>query len=76
MKALHGRTRIVEDSFEPGTLDEAWTEYRNAHPENNGPVGYTTFRAGYRRGVTQGALIASTTFVHAAKPTGGEADHV
>lgn len=61
--------RIVEDSYEPGALDEAWTDYRNAHPENRTPVGYGAFRAGYRRGVAQGAVIASTTFVHAAEPT-------
>lgn len=65
MKALGGRTPIVEDSYEPATLEDAWTEYRNAHPQNNSPVGYATFRAGYRRGVAQGAVIASTTFVHA-----------
>lgn len=61
--------RIVEDSYEPATLEDAWTEYRDTCPTINSPVGYATFRAGYRRGIAQGGLIASTTFVHASEPT-------
>lgn len=60
---------MVEDSYEPATLDIAWGEYRDAHPEANSPVGRAAFRAGFRRGIGQGALLASSTFVHGVEAT-------
>ena len=57
---------MVEDSYEPATLDQAWTEYREANPHRNNPDGYAAFRAGFRRGVGQGALLTSSTMVHSA----------
>lgn len=54
----------MPDSYEPATLDVAWAEYRDTHPGRNNPDGYATFRAGFRRGVAQGALLSASTFVH------------
>jgi hypothetical protein len=62
--------RIIPDSYEPAPLDEAWGEYRDDHPEANNPVGRAAFRAGYRRGISQGALLSAATFVHAAEAGG------
>lgn len=59
-------SRIVEDSYKPAALEDAWSEYRDANPENNHPERYQAFRAGYRRGIAQGALLASSTFVHSS----------
>ncbi|MFN4000882.1 hypothetical protein [Microcella sp.] len=56
----------MEDSYEPAALKVAWSEYRDANPENNHPERYQAFRAGYRRGIAQGALLALTTFVHSS----------
>lgn len=66
MRARTPRVRVVEDSYEPAELEVAWSEYRDAHPENNHPERYQAFRAGFRRGVAQGALLASSTFVHSS----------
>jgi len=66
--------RIVEDSYEPAQLEVAWNEYRDAQPENNHPERYQAFRAGYRRGIAQGALLAQTTFVHTSHDSGTVAD--
>ena len=60
------RALFEEDSYEPASLDEAWTDYRTQHPERNNPDGYAAFRAGFRRGVAQGAVICASTFVHSA----------
>lgn len=65
MGVSRGRAALIEeDSFEPASLDEAWTDYRTKHPERNNPDGYAAFRAGFRRGVAQGALMCASTFVH------------
>lgn len=57
---------MADTDYEPGTLEEAWGDYRNANPKLNHPQGREIFRAGFRRGIAQGALLASSTFVHAA----------
>lgn len=54
----------IEDSYEPAELSVAWAEYRIANPTRNSPAGYAAFRAGYRRGIAQGALLSASTFVH------------
>lgn len=68
------RERLVEDSYDPAPLDVAWAEYRDANPHLNHPDGYAAFRAGFRRGVGQGALLSATTFVHGSSDprTGGD----
>lgn len=58
------REKFVEDSYEPAPLDVAWAEYRDANPQWNNPDGFAAFRAGFRRGVGQGALLTASTFVH------------
>lgn len=55
-----------DTDYDSATLDQAWLEYRTADYTRNNPDSFVAFRAGYRRGVAQGALIASTTFFHAA----------
>jgi hypothetical protein len=49
--------------YEPGTLEAAWDEYRDADRLHNTPDQWAAFRAGYRRGFGQGAHLAATTFV-------------
>ena len=66
------RPVVVEDSYEAAALDVAWAEWRDANPTRNSPAGYEAFRAGYRRGIGQGALLAATTFVHSDDQTGEE----
>lgn len=65
-----GRNTVTrEDSYEPGTLEQAWAEYRTENPQHNNPDGYAAFRAGFRRGVSQGAVLSATTFFHSASET-------
>lgn len=59
--------KIIPDSYEPGALDDAWREYRGADPARNNPDAFQAFRAGYRRGIAQGAVIASGMIVHAGE---------
>lgn len=70
MKRVNGVARYEPDSYEPASLDVAWAEYRDANPARNNPDGFAAFRAGYRRGISQGALLASSTSVHASADAG------
>ncbi|RZT59333.1 hypothetical protein EV140_1938 [Microcella alkaliphila] len=66
MKRVNPAAQHQPDSYEPASLDVAWTEYRDANPARNNPDGFAAFRAGYRRGISQGALLASSIVVHAS----------
>lgn len=57
---------IVEDSYEPGTVEDAWREYCTAHGRQPYPRDdtYSVFRSGWRRGFGQGSNLAVSTFVH------------
>lgn len=64
MRRASSRGPIIADSYEPGTLDQAWAEYVAAHPTADAELGFVMYRAGYRRGIAQGALMAASTIVH------------
>ncbi len=60
------RPRLIEDSYEPGSVEDAWLEYcatrdRSPYPRDET---YSVFRSGWRRGFGQGALMGVGTFVH------------
>lgn len=64
------RSSVIEDSYEPGTLEEAWHEY--CEPRGMVPwvrdERYELFRSGWRRGFGQGSVVMGATFVHTAEP--------
>lgn len=59
---------VVEDSYEPGTIEEAWRGYCDDHGIAPYPRGeqYNVFRSGWRRGFGQGSLMGVSTFVHSS----------
>lgn len=68
MRRIRQAEPVVEDSYDPGTVEEAWLEYCEAHGVQPYPRGdlYGVFRSGWRRGFGQGTLMGVSTFVHSA----------